>query len=232
MSNRGSALQRLELVCSLSATQIRREEENRLQEWEGDVWLSPVERLSFAWNAEVYYLEELRSCLAFIRDNLIWFKYMSTATHCYYYPLSVEDVVPHPGSSCFLCIISQNYCHMQNCNLDQWHFTGSLKFFLPGHLGSVCVTVTSECLLTALILYDKSSSSFLEFGLLEHYECIYITHRKLCWQLQEVCRPLDAHQLMPESPLPTDIIESSKCSWLDWRSHIFIFFPFYFCLSF
>lgn len=38
---------------------------------------------------------------------------MSTATHCYYYPLSLGDVVPHPSSSCLLCIISWNYCKLQ-----------------------------------------------------------------------------------------------------------------------
>lgn len=49
---------------------------------------------------------EWRPCLAFIRDNSIWFKYMSTATHCDYYPLSLGGVVPHPGSSCFWCIMN------------------------------------------------------------------------------------------------------------------------------
>lgn len=54
------------------------------------------ERLSLTWAAEVCYLRKLRTCVAFIRDHLIWFKYVSTATHCYYNPLSLGDVVPTP----------------------------------------------------------------------------------------------------------------------------------------
>lgn len=155
-------------------------------------------RLSFTWVAEVYYLEELRTCLAFIRDNLIWFKYMSTATHCYYYPLSLGDVVPHPGSSCLLCIILWNYCYMQNCNLDQWDFTDSLKFFLPGDLVQFVrlwpPSVPRPPWYSMTRILRRLGTYLLE----KIRTAVDIIHRKLC-------RPLGAHPWVPESPSTTDV---------------------------